>query len=415
MNKLLLSISALVYAANVSAQTGKVGINTETPQATLDIKGVASDPTAHDGIIAPRLTGDELSKKNYTSAQTGALVYVTAPATSLTKQTVNVSSIGYYYFDGSVWQTAGGNDWKMTGNAKTNPAVHFVGTTDDQDLIFKRNGIIAGWLNENNGNTSFGSNSLPYNASVFFNTAVGAHALKNNSTASLNTAVGGEALLSLSDGIENTAVGNASLGGLISGEANIGIGCYAYQNLTSGNQNVAIGAGSGLNITKGSYNIIMGGDYFPVGNGNDQLNIGNLIYGVNRAHSITSSGLDRGDNIMTSGMVGIGTYPPTSTLDAKGSIAFRLTRGQAGETHTMTEKEHTYLTNSKQSITLPQASTCVGREYTIIYGVGENSQIQTPIVVGGISIIGYAIGSAANQRGITLQSDGTDWYATNIF
>jgi len=36
----------------------QVGINTSTPQATLDVNGKPTDNTVLDGIIAPRITGD---------------------------------------------------------------------------------------------------------------------------------------------------------------------------------------------------------------------------------------------------------------------------------------------------------------------------------------------------------------------
>jgi len=42
---------------------GQVGINTENPEATLDVVGNGDDVNQFDGIIPPRLTGDQLSKK----------------------------------------------------------------------------------------------------------------------------------------------------------------------------------------------------------------------------------------------------------------------------------------------------------------------------------------------------------------
>ncbi|EJL70313.1 autotransporter outer membrane beta-barrel domain-containing protein [Chryseobacterium populi] len=86
----------------------QVGIQTQTPQATLDVVGVPGDTSKLDGIIAPRLTGDELRAKTYTVSQTGALVYVTAADTAPAGQTVNVTTAGYYYFDGTLWQKTGG-------------------------------------------------------------------------------------------------------------------------------------------------------------------------------------------------------------------------------------------------------------------------------------------------------------------
>ena len=41
----------------------QVGINTTEPKATLDITGSATNLTKIDGVIPPRLTGDELKAK----------------------------------------------------------------------------------------------------------------------------------------------------------------------------------------------------------------------------------------------------------------------------------------------------------------------------------------------------------------
>lgn len=46
---------------------------------------------------------------------------------------------GYYYWNGSAWQNSFGNDWKLGGNAGTNPSTNFIGTTDAQPLVFKTN------------------------------------------------------------------------------------------------------------------------------------------------------------------------------------------------------------------------------------------------------------------------------------
>ncbi|WP_265129576.1 autotransporter outer membrane beta-barrel domain-containing protein [Chryseobacterium oranimense] len=79
----------------------QVGVNTSIPNATLDVVGNPADTSKFDGIIAPRITGDQLNAKNYTSLQTGSLVYVTA-AGALTGQTADVNSQGYYYFNGDL-------------------------------------------------------------------------------------------------------------------------------------------------------------------------------------------------------------------------------------------------------------------------------------------------------------------------
>ena len=79
--------------------SGQVGINTTTPQATLQVEGKPSISSELDGIIPPRLTGNQLQAKNYTSAQNGALVYVTNAVTSPSGQTINVKSAGIYFYN----------------------------------------------------------------------------------------------------------------------------------------------------------------------------------------------------------------------------------------------------------------------------------------------------------------------------
>lgn len=98
----------------------QVGINTELPKATLDVVSSPADLTKTDGFIAPRLKGSELKAKdgNYAVPQTGAIVYITEALSTpnTTAKTVNVTTLGYFYFDGSIWQ-------KMTGgiSGTTNP------------------------------------------------------------------------------------------------------------------------------------------------------------------------------------------------------------------------------------------------------------------------------------------------------
>jgi hypothetical protein len=40
-----------------------------------------------------------------------------------------------------VWQAPTPSGWSLSGNTGTNPATQFIGTTDNQDLVFKRNNI----------------------------------------------------------------------------------------------------------------------------------------------------------------------------------------------------------------------------------------------------------------------------------
>ena len=41
----------------------------------------------------------------------------------------------------ATWRAATTTAWGLTGNAGTNPTTQFIGTTDNQDVVFKRNNI----------------------------------------------------------------------------------------------------------------------------------------------------------------------------------------------------------------------------------------------------------------------------------
>ncbi|WP_326983978.1 hypothetical protein VUJ46_05395 [Chryseobacterium sp. MYb264] len=113
MKKLKLSlISPVLILLSVNTYS-QVGINTESPKATLDVLGKPTLATAADGVIAPRLTGDQLKAKDgvYLADQIGTLVYVTQAVTTASLKTAKVDKPGYYMFNGDTWKFAfGGNN-----------------------------------------------------------------------------------------------------------------------------------------------------------------------------------------------------------------------------------------------------------------------------------------------------------------
>lgn len=97
----------LINSTSIWAQSG---VNTLTPNSTLDVTAINN--TSHiAGIIAPRLTLTELTSKGntlYGAAQTGTIIYISnASGTGNTGQRANIKSVGYYYFDGTVWVAFG--------------------------------------------------------------------------------------------------------------------------------------------------------------------------------------------------------------------------------------------------------------------------------------------------------------------
>ncbi len=91
----------------------QVGINTDSPKVTLDIVGKPDIKTVPDGVMAPKLTGNQLKDKDavYLNAHAGTLVYVTEAVTVPSVKTAKVDKPGYYMFNGEIWKFSfGGND-----------------------------------------------------------------------------------------------------------------------------------------------------------------------------------------------------------------------------------------------------------------------------------------------------------------
>lgn len=96
-------LCTLLLSLYVSLIFSQVGINTPLPNATLEVTGQPSDILKMDGLITPRITGDQLRAKTYTTSQNGAIVYVTTKDSAPSGQTVEVLNPGYYFFNGDKW------------------------------------------------------------------------------------------------------------------------------------------------------------------------------------------------------------------------------------------------------------------------------------------------------------------------
>lgn len=100
--KSLLSVISLLMGITIFSQ---VGINTTTPQSTLDIvaKNPAGTATGTDGMLIPRV--DRLRAQNMTAVEISTIIYVNDYTTgSPTAQAQNIDANGFYYYNGSVWE-----------------------------------------------------------------------------------------------------------------------------------------------------------------------------------------------------------------------------------------------------------------------------------------------------------------------
>ncbi|RLJ34129.1 hypothetical protein CLU97_3622 [Chryseobacterium sp. 7] len=312
MKNKLLTIALLSFSLTTLAQ---VGINTSQAQATLDVVGSASNTSKLDGVIAPRLTGVQLKAKNYTAAQTGAIVYVTAVEASPTGQTVDVVSPGYYYFDGTKWGSLSGS-WRTVGNTGTTAATaalgtdigtgNYLGTTDGQNLILATQKNVKGVLDINGTLQGGNANSATGSFASF---TWGSNNTLTNSTSS-NVALGKDNTVSAQGNFPAVAIGlnnAANNGAKIIGNNNSATGANnmvfgnlntvtGIAGLTIGNNHnnsggIAIGSGnitSLNNIAVGSANTATGTEAFAIGF-SGQAATGQMVY-ANKEHVFFNKG-----------------------------------------------------------------------------------------------------------------------------
>ena len=131
MKKNYLLALLLCTLFSVNAQVG-VGTTTPDPSSELDIT------STNRGFLMPRVA--------LTSTTDITTITGTEATSLLVYNTATVSDVvpGFYYWDGSKWVTLAGTSaaaWELLGNAGTNDATNFLGTTDAQDLAVRTNNI----------------------------------------------------------------------------------------------------------------------------------------------------------------------------------------------------------------------------------------------------------------------------------
>jgi trimeric autotransporter adhesin len=358
---------------------------------------------------------------------------------------------------------AAGNDWKLIGNAATIPGTaagqNFIGTTDNQDVVFGRNATTAGRISSvntsfgngsnvnNNGtdNSSFGVNTLNAITTGYRNTAIGFRALEVNTTGVQNTAVGDRSLLITTTGSNNTSIGHQAMERNTTGSNNTGVGVNASFGNTTGEYNVATGydamvgnATGWFNVANGAsamYNNVSGFNNVAVGRlamvtnvgGSNNTTLGNMAdvdSFSNNATAIGSNAYAPQNNTVILGSIngvngatadawtGIGTNTPNSTFDIKGSYAHSWKGPTAGIVN-MDDKAHVGYITAGQTATynLPNPFPLEGREY-ILVNQTDSPQNVASVPYGG-SYTGFWNFFSVNQTtvpahsSITIMSFGT--------
>lgn len=445
VKKMITTLSMIAFMHSYA----QVGINTTQPHpsSALDIAG------DNKGFLPPRITlKGTTDNVTIPDPANGLLIYNTASAGS----GINTVIPGYYYWNGSMWALLANslNTWSTSGNSGTDPQYNFIGTQDDKDLVFKRNGIISGrFFKESIGlgtkaleslspttrfNIGIGSFSLAKNVSGEHNVGVGMNTLAENRTA-YNTAIGSSALSRVSSGDANTAVGNGASQNLIYGRMNTSIGHNSFYNGVTGSYNTGIGSYTLYNNGYGEYNTAVGVEAlnktqygsFNTALGNKALynlkpaavNVGdknvalgsnagdNLVSGNNNimlgadTKAVNTSGnnqLNIGNGIYGINMgsntqrVGIGISAPAAAFHNNGTTAFTV--GTQG-----TDK--TVILLSDGIFTPPDAGSSNGVLYIIRNTGTATIKINNIVDYGSVAAGPFLLTGA-----VTIISNGTDWY-----
>lgn len=161
-------------------------------------------------------------------------------------------------------------------------------------------------------NVGVGVSTLRFATTGSANVAVGMNAMMNaNGTA--NTAVGQSALSNNANGNWNSVVGNGAFGNLLDGNENSSLGWIASSEWLHGSNNLFLGSQTGRFATDGSGNVFIGDRVYGT-NGNNQLNVSNLIF---------SNNADGKGLAISTGGVGIGVREPEERLDVDGNAKVR--------------------------------------------------------------------------------------------
>jgi hypothetical protein len=214
-----LFLNTLLIAQSVSINTDGSVANSS---AILDIK------STDKGLLIPRMNKTE--KNAIALPAAGLLIYQNAP-----------DSIGFHYYDGSNWlwlEALANAGWKTKGNAGTDTAVNFIGTTDNMPLRFKVNNIKTGIIDPNHGNVFLGAGTGSKIPSFNNGYAMGNVLIGDSAGVNISTAV--------NQLIQNTYIGSGS-GKTIGGanNSNTFVGANTGNRLITGGGNVIIGINSG--------------------------------------------------------------------------------------------------------------------------------------------------------------------------
>jgi hypothetical protein len=223
----------------------------------------------------------------------------TAPTATIGTNTTQLATTAF------VAAASGGSGWSLTGNAGTNAATNFHGTTDNIDVVFRRNNLQAGTIASTNVSYGVGANNAITSAAQC--TAIGTGANNLVTTGANNTAVGFNAVNKVTTAVGNVGIGSNCLLNATTGANNTAIGTNAASAVSTGSNNIHIGNTANNSAGASSKNIVISSQGSTAIAGGNTLNLGNVLWGTGCT----------GTGVTAAGALSIGINQPraSSVLD----------------------------------------------------------------------------------------------------
>ena len=327
-------------------KSGRVGVGTQTPAATLEVNGAAKFDQAVTFASGQTFPGAaSLGANTFTNTQTISNGDMSISNGNLdlpgtTGATMGVIKLGGYpfiheccfssvlnsYTNTFVGPEAGNFTSTGTYNTASGTLTLFLNTTGSNNTAAGFNALFHN--NTGGYNTATGAYALDENTTGGQNTASGSQALGANTTGGFNTASGNQALYLNISGSDNTASGNGSLYSNTTGGFSTADGNQALDSNTTGGENTASGASALYYNTTGGFNTAVGyqaganPNFAPITAGSENTFVGAAttatVDGLTNATAIGYYATVGESNALVLGAsgtrVGIGTATPSNIL-----------------------------------------------------------------------------------------------------
>lgn len=253
---------------------GLVGIGVTNPVAALDVGGtVRAAAFDGSGLNLTSLNAANLTSGTLPDARMSANVSLLGPAiesAEITDGTIGAGDVNAASFNTTFW--------RVGGNAGTTVGTHFVGTTDNQPLEIRVNGL-RGWRLEDNGDSEDDPDAIPdgapnviggsprnYVAAGVVGAVIGGGGATNYSGIGYTNWIEADFAF-VGGGLANRILTGAQGGSIVGGNANIIFSNSFYSVVGGGQVNrigdnaafATIAGGGGNNIRDDAFSSTIGG------------------------------------------------------------------------------------------------------------------------------------------------------------